>query len=79
MSGNGVGLLPQYQGKGASALLYAEIAETLTSAGATHCDVAQALESNVKSLGDMNMLGVVWHKRHRVYRRAIAGPEAKER
>jgi hypothetical protein len=41
--------------------------------------VAQALESNVKSLGDMNLLGVVWHKRHRVYRRAIAGPEAKER
>ena len=79
MSGNGVGLLPQYQGKGASALLYAEIAATLTSAGATHCDVAQALESNVKSLGDMNMLGVVWHKRHRVYRRTIAGPDAGER
>jgi hypothetical protein len=79
MSGNGVGLLPQYQGKGASALLYAEIAATLTSAGATHCDVAQALESNVKSLGDMNMLGVVWHKRHRVYRRTIAGPDDGEK
>jgi hypothetical protein len=79
MSGNGVGLLPQYQGKGASALLYAEIASTLTAAGATHCDVAQALESNVKSLGDMNMLGVVWHKRHRVYRRTIAGPGSGER
>ncbi len=79
MSGNGVGLLPQYQGKGASALLYAEIASTLIAAGATHCDVAQALESNVKSLGDMNMLGVVWHKRHRVYRRTIAGPGPGER
>jgi hypothetical protein len=79
MSGNGVGLLPRYHGKGASALLYAEIAETLTSAGASHCDVAQALESNIKSLGDMNMLGVVWHKRHRVYRRTIAGPDAGER
>ncbi len=79
MSGNGVGLLPQHQGKGASALLYAEIAATLTSAGATHCDVAQALESNIKSLGDMNMLGVVWHKRHRVYRRTVAGPDAGER
>jgi hypothetical protein len=78
MSGNGVGLLPQYQGKGASALLYAEITETLTRAGAVHCDVAQALESNVKSLGDMNMLGVVWHKRHRVYRRRIAAPDAAE-
>jgi hypothetical protein len=37
------------------------------------------LEANVKSLGDMNMLGVIWHKRHRVYRRTIAGPDAGER
>lgn len=71
LSGNGVGLLPQYQGKGASTLLYAEIASTLKAAGAVHCDAAQAMETNVKSLGDMNMLGVVWSKRHRVYRRKL--------
>jgi hypothetical protein len=70
-SGNGVGLVPQYQGSGGSALLYAEITATLTAAGAVHCDIAQALETNVKSLGDMNNLGVIWYKRHRVYRRAI--------
>jgi hypothetical protein len=70
-SGNGVGLLPQFQGSGASALLYAEITATLTGAGAIHCDIAQALESNVKSIADMDALGVVWHKRHRVYRRAV--------
>ena len=71
MSGNGVGLLPRYQGSGAGALLYAEITATLTAAGAVHCDIAQALESNARSIADMNNLGVVWHKRHRVYRRAI--------
>jgi len=79
MSGNGVGLLPRYQGSGAGALLYAEITATLTAAGAVHCDIAQALETNVRSIADMNNLGVVWHKRHRVYRRAITplhGPAA---
>ncbi len=72
MSGNGVGLLPKFQGKGATALLYAEITETLTSARAVHCDIALALETNVKSLADMNALGVVWHKRHRVYRKTLS-------
>jgi GNAT superfamily N-acetyltransferase len=71
MSGNGVGLLPRYQGKGATVLLYAEITDTLTKARAVHCDIALALETNVKSLADMNALGVTWHKRHRVYRRDL--------
>jgi GNAT superfamily N-acetyltransferase len=71
MSGNGVGLLPKYQGKGATVLLYAEITDTLTRARAVHCDIALALETNVKSLADMNALGVTWHKRHRVYRRDL--------
>jgi hypothetical protein len=52
-------------------LLYAEITDTLTKARAVHCDIALALETNVKSLADMNALGVTWHKRHRVYRRDL--------
>jgi hypothetical protein len=71
MSGNGVGLLPEYQGMGGSTLLYVELAKTLKAAKATHCDLAQAMETNVKSLGDMNAIGAQWYKRHRVYRRAI--------
>jgi hypothetical protein len=66
--GNGVGLLPEYQGLGASALLYAELHDTLRARDADYCEFVQAMETNVKSLGDMNMLGVQWHKRHRVYR-----------
>lgn len=66
--GNGVGLLPQYQGLGASAMLYAEIHDTLRSRGAEHMELIQVMESNIKSLGDMNRLGAKWHKRHRVYR-----------
>lgn len=71
MSGNGVGLLPEYQGMGGSALLYVELAKTLKATNAIHCDVAQAMETNVKSLGDMNAVGVQWYKRHRVYRKAL--------
>lgn len=71
LSGNGVGLLPEYQGLGATAVLYTEFAKTVYQRKATHCDVAQAMETNFKSLGDMNALGVTWHKRHRVYRKTI--------
>jgi hypothetical protein len=66
--GNGVGLLPQFQGLGASALLYAELHDTIRSRSATYFELVQVLESNLKSLGDMNMLGVHWHKIHRVFR-----------
>lgn len=75
LSGNGVGLLPQYQGMGASALLYAEVFNTLIASRATHCDIAQAMETNEKSLGDMNLLGVNWYKRHRVYQYVLPDSE----
>jgi GNAT superfamily N-acetyltransferase len=69
--GNGVGLLPKYQGLGASALLYHAFRETVDADDASYCEFAQAMETNLKSLGDMNMLGVEWHKVHRVYRRSL--------
>ena len=71
MSGNGVGLLPQYQGLGATTLLYVELDKTLHAVNAISCDITYVMESNVNSLGDMNMLGVNWDRRHRVYRRAL--------
>lgn len=71
MSGNGIGLLPQYQGKGATSLLYSVMSRTLTDVKAVHCDVAMALETNVKSLADMSAIGTSWYKRHRVYRRDL--------
>jgi GNAT superfamily N-acetyltransferase len=65
---NGVGLLPEHQGLGASALLYAELSNTVRQRGADYGEFVQVMETNINSLGDMNMLGVQWHKRHRVYR-----------
>ncbi len=69
--GNGIGLLPQYQGLGASAMLYAALHDTIRRRGADHLEIVQVMETNLKSLGDMNMLGINWHKRHRVYRLEI--------
>ena len=71
LCGNGIGLLPKYQGLGASMLLYLELAKTVRERGASYCEIAQVMETNVKSLGDMNRVGVTWHKRHRLYRRSL--------
>lgn len=72
LNGNGVGLLPEYQGFGATALLYTEFERTVRQRNAEWCEVAQAMETNFKSLSDMNAVGVKWHKRHRVYRLVLS-------
>jgi GNAT superfamily N-acetyltransferase len=68
LQGNGVGLLPEYQGLGASAMMYAELHDTIRARDAEYFELVQVMETNTKSLGDMNMLGIHWHKLHRVYR-----------
>ncbi|NLG27823.1 MAG: hypothetical protein GX557_07910 [Chloroflexi bacterium] len=68
---NGVGLLPQYQGLGANALLYAELTRSLNAFGAEYADVVQVSEDNCKSFSDMETVGVRWHKVHRHYQRAL--------
>ncbi|MCD4738312.1 MAG: hypothetical protein K8R89_03520, partial [Anaerolineae bacterium] len=79
--GNGIGLLPQYQGVGANAVLYTELMETMQARGADFLEVAYVAESNVKSLSDMSALNVNWYKRHRIYHKARKqeSEEASER
>ncbi|MFP4343250.1 MAG: hypothetical protein ACLFU8_01025 [Anaerolineales bacterium] len=70
--GNGLGLLPKYQGLGANALMYTELFKTIRSRGQIElCDIVQVAETNAKSLGEMTAAGVHWYKKHRVYRRAL--------
>ncbi len=71
LQANGIGLLPQYQGLGGSAMMYVELHDMIRARKAEYCEFIQAMETNIKSLGDANMLGVNWHKRHRVYRLAL--------
>jgi GNAT superfamily N-acetyltransferase len=65
---NGLGLLPQYRGLGANAMLYTELRDTIASHGFKHIDTVQANETNFNSTSDHETLGVEWYKRHRHYK-----------
>lgn len=69
--GNGIGLLPQYQGVGANAVLYTELMKTVQTRGADFLETAYIAESNAKSLGDMSALNVNWYKRYRIFQKAL--------
>jgi hypothetical protein len=66
--GNGIGLLPEHQGMGASAMMYLHLNDVLRARGAQHLEGVQAMETNFRSVNDATGLGMTWHKRHRVYR-----------
>lgn len=68
---NGLGLLPEYRGLGANALLYTELRDTIASARFEHIDVVQVNEANFNSRSDMETLNVEWYKRHRHYKLAV--------
>ena len=70
---NGVGVVPKYQGVGANALLYSELAKTLTSNDSQfeHGDYVQVAERNLESLGDAKVLSFPMYKRRRVYRKGL--------
>ena len=71
MAGNGMGLLPDYQGWGANALLYSEMEKTLNESGFTELELTQVAESAVQMRKDLEMLGGEPYKNHRVYRRTL--------
>jgi GNAT superfamily N-acetyltransferase len=68
---NGAGILPEFQGRGGNALLYSEIEKTVRQAGFTHADLTQVAESAVQMRRDLENLGGVPYKNHRVYSRTI--------
>lgn len=71
VNANGIGVLPEYQGLGASLLLYLAIAGAIVELGYGHVDVVQIEENNTRSRSALEVLGVKWHKRHRGYRRVL--------
>jgi hypothetical protein len=71
MSGNGMGMLPAFQGRGGNALLYSEMEKTLRESGFTHCELTQVAESAVQMRQDLETLGGVPYKNHRVYKRRV--------
>jgi hypothetical protein len=68
---NGVGILPEYQGRGANAVLYVELARTLTASQFWHADLVQVGTENTRSMNDQLTFGAEWVKTHRVYRKQL--------
>ena len=68
---NGVGVLPEYQGRGGNALLYSEMLDTIQNYHFEHAEQTQMADTAVQVRKDMITVGAQIYKRHRVYKRAI--------
>jgi len=68
---NGAGILPEFQGHGGNAVLYAEMEHTVRDYHFEHADLTQVAESAVQMRRDLENLGGRAYKNHRVYRRAV--------
>jgi hypothetical protein len=68
---NGAGILPEFQGRGGNALLYSEMEKTIREAGFQHADLTQVAESAVQMRHDLENIGGVPYKNHRVFVRPV--------
>jgi hypothetical protein len=72
ISGNGMGILPEFQGMGGNALLYYEMAKTVFSFNQfEHVEMTQVAETTKQMRADLKNLNGVEYKNHRVYRKAL--------
>ena len=73
VSGNGMGILPEFQGHGGNAILYAELGHTLLDFKQfQHVEMTQVAETTEQMRADLKNLNGVEYKNHRVYRKKIA-------
>jgi hypothetical protein len=69
---NGMGILPEYQGHGGNAILYAEMGRTLLSFSQfTHVEMTQVAETTEQMRADLKNLNGVEYKNNRVYGKSI--------
>jgi len=68
---NGAGILPEFQGRGGNALLYAEMEQTILEFGFEHADLTQVAETALQMRSDLVNLGGSLYKTHRVYGRDV--------
>jgi hypothetical protein len=72
VSGNGMGILPEFQGKGGNALLYYEMGKTVFGFNQfEHVEMTQVAETTRQMRADLKNLNGVEYKNHRVYRKVI--------
>lgn len=69
---NGMGIMPEYQGRGGTAVMYAELYRALKEFPQfKYADVVQMSEYNQKILNEMKDFGLDMYKVHHIYRRQI--------
>ena len=72
VSGNGMGILPQFHGMGGNALLYYEMGKTALAFNQfEHVEMTQVAETATQMRADLKNLNGVEYKNHRVYRKKI--------
>jgi len=73
VSGNGMGVLPEFQGTGGNALLYYEMGKTMLDFKQfKFVEMTQVAETTKQMRADLKNLNGVEYKNHRVYRKGIA-------
>jgi len=68
---NGMGILEQYRGLGANAILYDEVVKTIRQGRFEHADLVQMADTVGNMLADMHTIGAEPYKIHRIYRRSV--------
>lgn len=69
---NGMGILPQYQGFGGTAIMYAELYHSIDKfPNFQHGEVIQISELNFQSLNEMKSFGVDFYKVHHIYQKKL--------
>jgi hypothetical protein len=72
VSGNGMGILPEFQGTGGNALLYYELGKTvLDNYDYKFVEMTQVAETTKQMRADLKNLNGVEYKNHRVFRKVI--------
>lgn len=64
---NGAGVLPEFHGRGGNALLYSEMEKTMREFDYLHADLTQVAETAVQMRKDLENVGGVPYKNHRVF------------
>jgi GNAT superfamily N-acetyltransferase len=64
---NGAGVLPEFHGRGGNALLYSEMEKTIREFDYLHADLTQVAETAVQMRKDLENVGGVPYKNHRVF------------
>ncbi len=71
ISFNGVGVLPEYHGRGGNALLFSEIYKSANAFNFEHGELTQVAETATEMRKDLVNLGVKPYKNHRIYSKKI--------